>query len=227
MKINIIGTGSGGNAIMFAGSVLLDAGLPYKHIKDHVKKISVVLLTHIHGDHFNKTTIRKLHIENSRIKFLCGIFLKQELLDIGLPARSIVVVDCGEKYKIGDVIFSPINLHHDVPNVGYRIILGEYKHIHATDTFNMDGIKARNYDSATLECNHDKNHALEIIAKKRLDGEFCHLERAIETHLSVDKAIAFIESNNIKKIYPVHVGSMTAITVAKKLQESGLSLEYL
>ena len=212
---------------MFAGSVLLDAGLPYKHIKDHVKKISVVLLTHIHGDHFNKTTIRKLHIENSRIKFLCAEFLLQELLDIGLPRKSIVVVDCGEKYKIGDVIFSPVSLQHDVPNIGYRIMLGEHKHLHATDTFCMDGIKARDYDTATLECNHERSRALEIIARRHFDGEFCHLERAIETHLSVDKAINFIAENNIKTLYPVHIGSLTSAEVDVKLKASGLNVKYL
>lgn len=220
MNINIIGTGSSGNAILFDDSVLLDTGLPFKELEAHASKIKIVLLTHQHGDHLNKTTVRKLHIANNDIKFCCGDFIHKNVSDIGIPEEQIITVERGEYYRNNEIIFSPVSLYHDVPNFGYRIIKGAYKHFHATDTAHLQGISCKDYDSATVECNHERTAALQIIEEKAIEGDFCHLKRAIETHLSVDKAVDFIISNNIKDFYPVHMGSSTQKEVMKYLDEN-------
>ena len=220
MKIQIISTGSQGNAILFCDSVLIDAGVSYKYLSEYAQQIKVVLLTHIHGDHFNPSSIRKLYVENEDIKFCCGDFLAQSLIDMGLSEERIIVIEQGKKYKIDDIVFSPMFLQHDVPNFGYRVMQNEEKHIHATDMANLDGITAKNYDSATIEANHDLPEALKIIEEKNREGEFCHLKRAIKTHLSVDKAIKFINDNNINKWMPVHIGSATKAHVMDKIEAS-------
>ena len=209
MDINVIGTGSSGNAILLDGSVLIDAGIPYKHLKRHIRGLKVVLLTHIHGDHFSAATIRGIHVNCPDIKFCCGGYMIGNLTDIGLPARNIITVHAGKKYKTQDIIFSPINLFHDVPNIGYRILINGEKHIHATDTVTMDGVLAPNYDSATIEANHHLPTAEKIIADKHSNGEFCHLVKATKTHLSVEKCCDFIIKNNIKSFTPVHIGGST------------------
>ena len=56
MNYNIISTGSQGNAIVLNNIILLDCGVPFRDLKDVYKGLKIVLLTHIHGDHFNKTT---------------------------------------------------------------------------------------------------------------------------------------------------------------------------
>lgn len=217
MNINIIGTGSTGNAILLCDSVLIDVGLPYKSLSEYAQQINVVLLTHIHGDHFNSSAIRSLYIDNENIKFCCGDFLEQSLVDLGISKNRIIVLELGKNYKVGDVTFSPVSLPHDVKNFGYRVMQNGHKHIHATDCANLDGISAKNYDSATVEANHDLTAAQKIIEEKKLSGEFCHLNRAIRTHLSVDKAIKFITDNNIKTYYPVHIGGLTRTDVDNKL----------
>lgn len=224
MKIEIIGTGSEGNAIMFCGSVLLDIGLPFKDIEPFVKDIKLVLLTHIHGDHFNKAAIRKLHVENSGIKFCCGEFLVNEITALGVSEKSVITLERGKLYNFGDIRFSPIQLYHDVPNFGYRIFDGKHKHIHATDTSTLDGINAKDYDTATIECNHELEAATAIINEKMNAGEFCHLKRAIATHLSADKAIEFARMNSIKMLYPVHIGGSTIDSIRVKLEDSGLNI---
>ena len=220
MNINIIGTGSSGNAILFDDSVLLDTGLPFKELEPYVNDIHTVLLTHQHGDHLNVTTVRKLHLANNDIKFCCGEFIQKNLIDLGLPKENIVIVERGEYYRRYGLIFSPVSLYHDVPNFGYRIINDDYKHFHATDTAHLKGISCKDYDSATVECNHERTAALKIIEDKAISGEFCHLKRAIETHLSVDKAVDFIIDNNIKYFYAVHMGSSTEKEVLKYLDEN-------
>jgi len=217
VKTNIIGTGSAGNAILLCDSVLIDVGLPYKDLSKYAQEIKIVLLTHIHGDHFNRSSIRKLYIENENIRFCCGDFLEQNLIDLGISKNRIIVLERGKKYNLGDVIFSPVFLQHDVKNFGYRVMQNGHKHFHATDASNLEGISAENYNSATVEANHDLLAATKIIEEKNLSGEFCHLNRAIKTHLSVDKAIKFITDNNIETYYPVHIGGLTRREVDCKL----------
>jgi len=217
MNINIIGSGSSGNCIIFDNKIMLDAGLSFNKIKDYIDGVEIVLLTHCHADHLNITTIRKLYINNENIKFCCGEFLKDKL--IGIPEKNIIIVEAGKLCRKGDLIFSPVNLYHDVPNFGYRIIKGEYKHFHATDTAHLKGITAVSYDSATIEANHEINAANYIIEQAENSGEFTHLRRAIKTHLSVDNALEFIDKNNIKKFIPVHIGSSTREQVINLIKE--------
>lgn len=52
VKYNIISTGSDGNATILEEFVLIDCGVPYKALEPYVPKLKLVLLTHIHSDHF-------------------------------------------------------------------------------------------------------------------------------------------------------------------------------
>ena len=216
MKFDILTSGSQGNAILFDDGILLDTGISFKKLP----KIKMVLLTHIHGDHFNSSTIRNIHVNDESIKFCCGNFLVDDLLKIGLPKENIKIIEAGKLYKFEGVTFSPFNLYHDVPNFGYRLMKDGYKHIHATDTFSIDGITAKDYDSATLEANHCIDAARKIIDDRKKDREFCHLERAVRTHLSVQKSVEFIKKNNIKKHIPVHIGSATLGEVKKYIKSN-------
>lgn len=219
INFKIIGTGSSGNCFLLDDIIMIDCGLPYSKIKDYTKKLKYVLLTHIHGDHFNKSTIRKMIVENEDLIFICGEWLKDELLNI-IDEKNIAVRNFGEvvgfdgMYKI-----SMVEAYHDVPNCGYRIMKDGYKHFHITDTSTLEGITALNYNSASIECNHEINRALELINKSKEDGEFSHLEGAINSHLSVDKVIRFCKENNIKKLYPIHIGNSTKKEVIEKLKE--------
>lgn len=217
MRFRILSSGSHGNAILFDDSILLDAGISYKRLPPGIK---VVLLTHCHGDHYNQTTIRNLHLLDESINFVCGTFLKENLLCAGIPENNIKTVEAGKQYKIAGVQFSPIALYHDVKNYGYRIMKNNYKILCATDTLSMEGITAKGYDLALLEANHCIKAATSIIEKKAELGEFCHLNRAIKTHLSVQKSVKFINENNIKNYVPVHIGGLTRNHVEKYIESN-------
>ena len=218
MNIDIIGSGSSGNCIILDEEVMIDAGVPYKTLKEYTKpgNIRYVLLTHIHGDHFNKATIRKLTV-NTETMFLCGDFLKKDLLDIGVPQDKTIVVN--NRHISGEWKFFPVSLYHDVPNIGWRISKGKWRHFHATDTFTLEGITAKNYDSATIECNHHLPTAIKLIEEAEINGEFTHLRGAINSHLSVYKAIKFAKENNIRYMFPCHIGSSTKKEVLDELEK--------
>ena len=49
--INVLGTGSSGNAILIDDEILIDIGLGYRTIKDALHRASAIFVTHEHGDH--------------------------------------------------------------------------------------------------------------------------------------------------------------------------------
>lgn len=221
MNVKIIGTGSSGNCFMFEDSLMLDVGLPFSHIKKivDVESLGTVLLTHIHGDHFNTTTIRKMYVENEKLTFVCGEWLKDHLLGVGIPLDNIYVVEAGRIYSFNEFKISPVTAYHDVENFGYRIVLDGHKHFHITDTAHLDGITAVGYDTATIECNHCEIEAPKLIEEAEANGEFSHLKGAMRSHLSVQKTIRFCKENKIKKLMPVHIGGSTKAHVIQRLKE--------
>ena len=223
MKFKTISTGSSGNMFLIDDEVAIDCGLPYSKIKDVANTLKYVLLTHIHGDHFNKTTIRKLFINNRDIKFVCGAFLKEHFEKEML--WNVVFVEAGKAYKLktGHII-SPVIAYHDVDNFGYRILKDGHKHFHITDTNSLDGISAKYYNTASIECNHNLETALKIIEEAKEKGEFSHLKGAINSHLSVDKVVEFVRENEIETLYPVHIGSSTCNEVMKYLSNENIKI---
>lgn len=197
---------------------MIDLGLPYSKTKEHLSDVSHILLTHIHGDHFNMTTIRKIFVAHENIKFVCGQWLIEKLLKSGIDKDRILLIEFGKVYQLGEYKISPIVAYHDVENCGYRIMFGSKKHLHITDTCSLEGIEAKGYSSASIECNHEINRALELIAEAKDNNEFSHLKGAINSHLSVDKTILFCKDNGIKKLFPVHIGSSTKKEVIEALK---------
>ena len=200
-------------------TLMIDLGLSYTKTKPLLKDVEYVLLTHQHGDHFNKDTIRKIFVNHENILFVCGEWLREKLLKIGVDNDRFITVEFGKVYELGDYKISPVLAYHDVENCGYRIMKDGWKHLHITDTVLLEGIEAMGYNSASIECNHHYETALQIIDQKKEDGEFSHLKGALNSHLSVDKTIQFCKENGIKKLYPVHVGSSTKEEVKKALKE--------
>ena len=49
MNVNVIKTGSCGNAVQLNTFVLIDCGVNFKALKDIYKDLKIVLLTHIHS----------------------------------------------------------------------------------------------------------------------------------------------------------------------------------
>lgn len=69
VDFNIISTGSKGNAVIINSGIMIDCGVPFKALKNHYRLLKLVLLTHIHSDHFNRATIKKLAFERPSLRF--------------------------------------------------------------------------------------------------------------------------------------------------------------
>lgn len=195
MDYNIISTGSHGNAVVLQDIILIDCGVNFKALQEVYKALKIVLLTHIHTDHFNPTTIKILARERPTLRFACCEWLVNDLVKAGVNPCNIDVLEIGKIYDYKAFKVSPIKLYHDVPNAGYRLYFGGQKAIYATDTEHLDGITAKDYDLYMIEGNYTEEDLQERINAKMETGEFCYELNVANRHLSKEQADAFLLEN--------------------------------
>ena len=195
MKYEIIATGSKGNAIVVNESILIDCGVSFKRLKEVFKSLAIICLTHSHKDHINHTTIRKLAIERPRLRFACGEWMVSDLVNCGVEKKRIDILRADEVYDYGSFKISPVKLTHNVENFGYRIFMNNEKLFYATDTGNLDGITAKDYDLYMIESNYTKEELAERIRIKTENGEFIYEYGVEENHLDKEQTDAFILEN--------------------------------
>lgn len=195
MKYEVIATGSKGNCTVLNNSIAIDMGVPFKSLENVYKKLNLVLLTHIHSDHFSKTTIKKLAENRPILRFACCEWLVQDLLDCNVSERNIDVMQIGKIYDYGAFKVSPVKLYHDVPQCGWRVFIGTEKAIYMTDTATLDGISAKNYDLYLVEANYIDEEIQEKIREKQESGQYVYEYRVLRTHLSKEKCDEWLLEN--------------------------------
>ena len=194
MKYNIISTGSVGNAVVINDKILIDCGVPFKKLKPVVKGLKLVLLTHVHSDHFNPSTAATLHRERPALRFGCCEWMVEPLLKSGVSKRVIDVYDLesGRSYNSGRTAVFPVALTHNVKNCGYCILDNFEGLFYATDASTLDGIKAPNCDLYMIEANHAKAELEARVAEKKAAGEYSYEMDAARNHLSREQALDWL-----------------------------------
>lgn len=191
MTYSIINTGSDGNATVVEDILLLDCGLSYKKIEKYVDKLQLVLLTHIHGDHFKKSTIKMLAKERPTLRFGCCEWLVQDLIDCGVNIKNIDIYDFDSVYIYSEALkIQPVKLHHDVQQCGYKIEINGYKVFYATDTCTLDDVEAKDYDYYFVEANYLSDEELH---ERTLSIEY--EERVKNTHMSREDTANWLFKN--------------------------------
>lgn len=222
VKYNIISTGSDGNATILEDFVLVDCGVPYKALEPYVPKLKLVLLTHIHSDHFQKRTIKRLASERPTLRFGCCRWLVPPLIAAGVPERQIDVLAPRTLYGYGLCNVIPVMLAHNVPNCGYKVHFPSGKVIYATDTNNLDGIQAIGYDLYLIESNYRDEDIQAKIQEKKVAGQYAYELQVLRNHLSEAKCNDFLERNmKANSVYipmHVHVG-LNAIALCRRHHE--------
>ena len=197
MKCNIVSSSSKGNCIIINDCLMLDCGVSYKKIKDCLKDIKIIFISHEHHDHLNPTTIKKIAYEKPNIKFIVGEYLIPELMQLGVGKANILTFDLNKWYNIGIFKAKMQHLMHDVPNNCLHIEFkdGE-KLFYAVDTNSLEHIQAKDYNLYLVEGNfEDKEKLEEEIAEKKRNGEFTHLERVLRTHMWQVDSLNWLDKN--------------------------------
>lgn len=196
--LKIISSSSAGNCYIYFDDIMLDIGVPYSKIKPYTQKIKLILLSHIHSDHLNIRTLKKMLYENPKIKIGCGWFLVEELLKEQIPPKNIFVFEVDKTYTFDNYVIKPAMALHDVPNFGYKILdkNNDYKVFHISDTSSIDYIEAKDYDLYAIEGNYETDENLkEIIKAEKKQYGFSYRERVLKTHLSQLQALNWLDKN--------------------------------
>lgn len=192
IQTQVISSGSEGNAVIYNNAIMVDCGVSLKALQEVKRSLKIVLLTHKHSDHLKIRTLQRLQAERPTLRVACGNFLLEELPCI----KNIDVLQVGKIYDYEAFKVSPIKLYHDVPNFGWRIFLPNGQKIfHATDTVHLEGISAKGYDLYAIEHNYCEEYIQQAIEEARANGEYTHAYGNINTHLSIQQAMAFIKEN--------------------------------
>lgn len=195
MEYKIIASGSSGNALLF-GSVLIDCGVPYKRLQD--EKISLVLLTHEHQDHFKMTSVVLLAKNNPNLRFGAPNYMVPHLWSLGIESKRIDIMVPGKKMIYNkDLSVWTFPLLHDVSNVGYVVEVCGETAFYATDTGYLSHLvnDYSNLDYYFVEANYDAEKLYRAEKAKREAGEYSYEARVRQTHLSIDQANDFIRKN--------------------------------
>lgn len=85
IDLEIISTGSKGNAVFLDGQVLIDCGVPFSKLVECevVDRVKYVFLTHQHGDHCNVATLKRLLSEHPCIRIIYPNYLCKKLFLLG------------------------------------------------------------------------------------------------------------------------------------------------
>lgn len=189
---NILASGSKGNSVIYHNSIMVDCGVPFELIRPFLLNLQIILLSHAHGDHFNKSTISRVCFERPSLRVGCCEWMLDKLNGI---SNQVDVFQIGKVYDYKAFQISPVKLYHDVPNCGYRIFKDGTKIFHATDTQHLQGISAKGYDLYALEHNYNEETIYQVIAQLKSEGKFAHQEGSINSHLSEQQAKNFFFKN--------------------------------
>lgn len=194
--------------MIYFNKVLVDCGVSFKTIAGLHKQLSAILLTHEHGDHIKGDTIRKIAIANPSVKIFTPEYMVHKVKPF-VKSYQIQVIEIGKVYHHDGITFSPVQLYHNVPNIGWRIMKDNFKIIHATDTVTLEGISAKGYDLYSLEFNFDAETIDQVIHEKEMLGVYVYEREAKLNHLSWQKAQEFFETNRNEKseLVKLHISS--------------------
>ena len=204
-EYNIISSSSKGNCIIFNKYMAIDMGVTFNKVKPYLKDLKVILLTHVHRDHFCKSTIKKMAFEKPTIKWVCGEWLVEDLVKLGVLKKNIFIVKHFKSYDFGKFTLIPLETYHDVRNMSYRVNFKPTTIYYATDTNKLDyNLSLEKLDYYFIERNYNDEEIDKRITEKTLNGEYVYETRVKNTHLSSEEADRFLKTmmgDNSKFIY--------------------------
>lgn len=180
MQYEIVASGSRGNCVTI-NDVMVDCGVPYKRIENHLYDIRYLLITHIHNDHINPTTLSRIKKMFPKITII-GNHEVHQMFGVDMISNE------GYPLKTDHYTFLPFLCEHDVLTHGFVWEYEGKRIIYATDTSSMDYAPEGVFDYFFIESNHCEQK-LEQARGKRIGGYDPYLSG--KRHLSTQQAKAF------------------------------------
>ena len=149
LNYEVLKTGSKGNCVVIE-DVMIDCGIPFSRMKDHLYDIKYLLITHQHSDHVKPATLQKIKDMFPKITILGNYEVAQRF---GVD----IIVNNGFPVETRDYTFMPVKAVHDVICTGYSFWVKGLHVCYMTDTCSYSAFKESPYDVFMIEANYDKN----------------------------------------------------------------------
>lgn len=165
LNYKIIASGSKGNCVIIE-NIMIDAGVPYKDIKEELYDIDYLLYTHCHGDHFKESTFKRIRKEFPNI-VIAG---NSTLMEVANTDFDIIVKD-NVPFEIGDYVVTPFPGIHDVEVHGFEWYVGNIHVLYMTDSNTVEFAPTEDkYDYLFLESNHSETKLRTAFRKSKKFG---------------------------------------------------------
>lgn len=185
LNYEVLKTGSKGNCVVIE-DVMVDCGIPFSKMKDHLYDIKYLLLTHIHSDHIKPATLQKIKDLFPKITILGNYEVAQKF---GVD----IIVNNGFPVETRDYVFTPVKAIHDVITTGYEWEVNDMKVCYMTDTNSYKFFENAPYDHFFIEANYDEKKLQEI--GKNFTSRGYDPVMSAQRHASVQQAKGFYYSN--------------------------------
>ena len=205
-KVEILGTGSTGNAVLIDDKILIDCGLGVKKLMPYLSNVRHLFITHRHSDHLNISVLKNITKSLSQSIIRYGLHVNTDcynmIRDKAPDLAEIIETDrltgsSDFEIKMGDDIYrvETYPLYHDVENQGFVFTKnGQSTLIHATDTSTMKDAPQRQYDVILVEGNYDESKLIEYLQSEDRNTRY----RAARNlrHLSIQAHENFVKSHS-------------------------------
>lgn len=200
MELQVIGTGSSGNAyVLRAGgsALLLDAGLPIRQLMRAIpdwRSLDGCLITHEHGDHAKSAEA----VAQMGVKTYCSAGTAEAIHTSGCltPLNTVQMLSA---ITVGEFTVLPFEVQHDAAEpCGYLIRHDPSDEValYATDTYYLKHtFPGVHY--WIVEC----NYVDEVIDNQREDGELTTAlrHRLKKSHMSLRRLLDTLRANDLSK----------------------------
>lgn len=209
MKIQIIGSGSSGNAYIIGDgktSLLLDCGLPIRKLQEatghKISSLDACFITHSHSDHC------KAHRDVARLGV--DIYTHPDTIaEMKAAGHRYKTIKHGQQFTVGTFDILPFNLVHDVTNTGWLCQSRETggKLVYVTDTMYLP-YRFQGVTHWLIECNNDLETMEKNVEAGSLDRSLKY--RIQRNHMNVDTLMEIFEANDMstaEQIYLIHLSN--------------------
>lgn len=204
-KVEILGTGSTGNAVLIDDKIMIDCGLGVNKLLPYLQNVRHLFITHRHSDHLNISVLKNIakKVSDSIIRFGlhvnsdCYEMIERKAPEIAEMIETDRLTSHSEiELKIDRVEYKieTYPLYHDVENQGFVITKNGKTLIHATDTSTMKDAPNRQFDVILVEGNYDESKLIEYLKSDDRDVRY----RAARNlrHLSIQAHENFVKSHS-------------------------------
>lgn len=161
LDYEIISTGSDGNCVRI-GSIMIDCGIAYSHLREALYKTQTLLITHTHADHIKGPTYKKIRKEFPRIEVYGNS-------DVAYEYKIDHIIGT-KPFKVKGALITPYEGVHDVPVTYFIIQMNDMNIFYATDTCKVENPDHLPLDWIFCESNYDERKLKELAKQYKRKG---------------------------------------------------------